>query len=230
MEFFDDMRPGGAAAKDRNDEGAGVVRMKAQFTDFGEAQPIYFLPWDESGAIVKLRLPAKGEHDPDPDVCFTAAINGCSAGGNTGRSDHNDAADFGRRALMNHMKSSESAQARSRLEGEVNKTQYIKTPGTAGNGTTPTAEAYERELQTRLNNKGSFQVTMVNPWGCVFGVRTGDNWPFYLKENGTVVCNYVTKQTVRTVSYAKPMRLTKIFPGGTSGVASMRHTVPIKIT
>lgn len=244
VEFFDDVRPGGAAIADRNDEGAGVVRMNAQFADFGEALPIYFLPWDESGAIVKLRLPAKGAHDPDPDIFFTAAINGCSvfvqgqpdtptvyhAGGNTGRSNHNDAANFWRRALMNHMRNSGTAHARGKLEGEVNKTHYIKTPGTEGNSTTPIAEAYERELKARLNKKGSFEVTMVNPWGCVFGIRKGTNWAFYLQENGTVVCNYVTKKAVRTVSYAKPMRLSKIFPGGTSGVASMRHMVPVKIT
>jgi hypothetical protein len=244
IELFNDVRPGGARAEDRNDEGAGVIRLKSAFGAFGEAQPAYFLPWDESGAIVKLRISAKGTNNPDPDVFFTAAINGCSvfvqgtassptvyhAGGNTGRSDHNDAARFWRHALINHVKTSRTAQGRGKVQGEVNKTEYVKTPGTVGNATTPTADQYERELKARLDKKGSFTVTMVNPWGCVFGVRTGTDWEFYLQENGTVVCNYVTKTGVRTVSYARPMQLTKIFPGGPSRIASMRLLVPVKVT
>jgi len=244
IELFDDMRPGGAKAEDRNDEGAGVVRMKSAYSTFGEAKPIYFLPWDESGAIIKLHLPTKGKHKPDPDVFFTAAINGCSvfvqgdpdnptvyhAGGNTGRSDHNDAARFWRHALVNHMKDSDTAQARGKIQAEVNKTDYVRTPGTQSNSSTPTADKYEQELKDRLNKKGSFTVTMVSPWGCVFGVRTGTNWEFYLQENGTVVCNYVTKAGVRTVSYARPMKLNKIFPGGTSSISSMSLPVPITIS
>ena len=235
---------GGGKMEDRNDEGAGVVRMKSAYAAFGEAKSIYFLPWDESGAIIKLHLPTKGRHNPDPDVFFTAAINGCSvfvqgdpdnptvyhAGGNTGRSDHNDAARFWRHALVNHMKSSDTAQARGKIQAEVNKTDYVRTPGTQSNSSTPTADKYEQELRQRLNKKGSFTVTMVSPWGCVFGLRTGNNWEFYLQENGTVVCNYVTKAGVRTVSYARPMKLNKIFPGGTSGISSMSLPVPVTIS
>jgi hypothetical protein len=244
IELFDDMRPGGGKMEDRNDEGAGVVRMKSAYSTFGEAKPIYFLPWDESGAIIKLHLPTKGRHVPDPDVFFTAAINGCSvfvqgdptsptvyhAGGNTGRSDHNDAARFWRHALVNHIKNSDTAQARGKLQAEVNKTDYVRTPGTQSNSSTPTADKYEQELKDRLNKKGSFTVTMVSPWGCVFGVRTGNNWEFYLQENGTVVCNYVTKAGVRTVSYARPMKLNKIFPGGTSNISAMSLPVPVTIS
>jgi hypothetical protein len=244
VELFDDMRPGGAKMEDRNDEGAGVVRMKYAYSTFGEASPIYFLPWDESGAIIKLHLPTKGKHAPDPDVFFTAAINGCSvfvqgdpdnptvyhAGGNTGRSDHNDAARFWRHALVNHLKNSETAQARGKIQAEINKTDYVRTPGTQSNSSTPTADKYEQELKDRLDKKGSFTVTMVSPWGCVFGLRTGTNWEFYLQENGTVVCNYVTKAGVRTVSYARPMKLNKIFPGGTSSISSMSLPVPVTIS
>jgi hypothetical protein len=245
MELFADVRPGGGKSEDRNDEGAGVVRMNAQYSSFGEAKPAYFLPWDESGAIIKLRIPKKGTGEaPDPDIFFTAAINGCSvfiqgdadsptvyhAGGNTGRSDHNDAARFWRQALANHLKSSDTAQGRGKIQGEINKTHYIRTPGTKSNLSTPQADRYEQELKERLDKKGSFKIEMVSPWGCVFGVRTGNNWEFYLQENGTVVCHYVEKKNVRTVQYAKPMRLSKIFPGGTSQLGSMTHLVPVKIT
>ncbi|HTV42642.1 MAG TPA: hypothetical protein VMF08_18910 [Candidatus Sulfotelmatobacter sp.] len=239
IELFNDMRAVG------NNEGLGVVRLKTQYSTFGEAGPVYFLPWDAGGAIVKLRIPNKGAHAPDPDIFFTAAINGCSvfvqgnpdaptvyhAGGGTGRSDANDAARFWRQTLANHIKDSQSAQGRGKIGGEVNKTDYVKTPGTVNNQSTPRAEAYERQLKEKLNKKKSFQVTTVFPWGCVFGVRTGVNWAFYLQENATVKCDYVSWfKPVRTVSYARPVQLTKIFPGGTSRIASMSHLVPVKIS
>lgn len=240
IEMYDDMR---SAIEDRNMEGVGATRMRADFEDFGEAQPMYFLPWDEGGAIVKLRIPAEGELGVDPNIFFTAAINGCSvfvqgdpasptvyhAGGNTGRSTHNDAARFWRHALGKHIASSRTAKARGIIKGEVNKTHYIKTPGTIGNSTTPTAEHYEKELQDRLNQRGSFTVTMVNPWGCVFGVREAGTWKFYLQENATVVCHHVTPTGVRQISYARPMKLNQIFPGSPSMVSSMSHDVPVRV-
>src|SRR5205823_1211115 len=123
----------------------------------------------------------------------------------------------------------DSAKGRGKIGGEVDKTQYVKTPGTQGNSTTPLADRYEKELKAQLDKKGSFKVVMVNPWACVFGVRTGTAWAFYLQQNGTVTCNYVSKAGVRTVSYAKPMRVTKIFPGGSSHLATMSHLVPVKV-
>jgi len=239
IELFKDVRAGGG-----NNEGVNVTRMRSQYAQFGEAEPVYFLPWDQSGAIVKLRIPAKGGHAPDPDFFFTAAINGCSVfvqgdptsptvyhgGGATNVSDKNEAARFWRHALINHIKTSGTAQARGRISGEVNKTHYVTTPGTVNNTSTVTAEKYEKLLKDQLNKKGSFEVQEVSPWGCVFGVRTGNDWAFYLQENATVICNYVTKGGVSTRSYARPMKVSKIFPGGTSGISTMNHIVPISIT
>jgi hypothetical protein len=227
-----------------NIEGVDVTRMRVGYAAFGEAEPCYFLPWDESGAIVKLRIPARGTHAPDPGIFFTAAINGCSvfiqgdpdgptvyhAGGSTNRSDKNDAARFWRVALRNHIRSSETAQARGQIQGEVNKTHYVTTPGTQRDSSTPTAETYEKLLKEKLDKRGSFEVREVSPWGCVFGIRTGDNWKFYLQENATVICNYVTRTGVRTVCHARPMKVNQIFPGGTSQISAMNHIVPITVT
>src|SRR5262249_48847271 len=44
------------------------------------SEPLYFLPWP-SDAIVQMALPLRGTAGagvPDPDVFFTAPINGCS--------------------------------------------------------------------------------------------------------------------------------------------------------
>lgn len=238
VELFNDARDVG------NNEGRDAIRMRTKFSPFGEAEPVYFLPWDDRGVIVKLRIPAKENRGTEPDVFFTAAINGCSvfiqgdpdeptvyhAGGPTGIKDPNEAARLWRHALMQHIKSSATAQARGRLEAEVNKTHYISTPGTSGNSSTPAVDAYEKELKSLLDKKGSFQITRTFPWGCIFGIRSGANWAFYLQENATVYCDYVSKKSVRTMKYAKPVRLSKIYPGGSSCIASMSHTVPVKIS
>ena len=105
----------------------------------------------------------------------------------------------------------------------------MKTPGTVGNATTPRAQQYQDYLKSELDKKGKFNVTMVNPWGCVMGIRTGDNWAFYLRENATVICNVVTKKVVTRVKYARPISIRQIFPGG-GGVADMRIKVPVTLS
>ena len=241
IEFYKDMKMGGKSGASQ--EGIGVMRFDAGYDSTTGGTPIYFLPWDTSGAIIRLVIPRKGVNTPDPDIFFTAAINGCSvffqgtpdhptiyhAGGSSGESDHNQAAKFWRQALRNHIANSATATNRGGIVGEVNKTQYVKTPGTKGNSSTPQAEEYERHLKQKLDKTGKFTVTMVNPWGCVMGIRTGNNWMFYLQENATVICNIVTKTGVQTRYYAKPMSIRQIFPGS-GAIASMRATVPVKVT
>ncbi len=254
IQFYKDMdRAGIQSQKDllgnitspaeTNTEGKGVIRFKVSYNAVNGWAPVYWLPWYSYGGIVRLVIPPKGRNNPDPDVFFTAAINGCSvffqgtaqnptiyhAGGSTGQSDHNMAARFWRKALRNYIASSNSARNRGHVPGEVNKMHYVKTPGTTGNSTTPQAQEYERYLKQKLDKTGKFTVMMVNPWGCVMGIRTGNDWAFYLQENATVVCNIVTKKDgVQQRSYARPMAITKVFPGG-GAVASMKMKVPVKV-
>lgn len=227
----------------QNNEGIGVVRFRSSFDVRPGWAPVYFLPWESGGAIVRLRIPPKGTTDPDPDIFLTAAINGCSvfvqgdatsptlyhAGGDTGQSDPNEAARFWRQALRHHINNSASARGRGRVAAEVNKTEYVKTPGTVGNSTTPRAQEYENWLKAKLDKAGRFTVTMVNPWGCVMGIRKGTAWSFYLQENATVICNIVTKSGVEQRYYARPMALRQIYPGGAS-LATMRMKVPVKVS
>ncbi|HEU4630716.1 MAG TPA: hypothetical protein VFS08_13275 [Gemmatimonadaceae bacterium] len=254
VELYEDRDRSGIMAKtdldgniisrgEQNIEGIGVIRFRSSFDERPGWAPVYFQPWDSSGAIVRLRIPPKGTTDPDPDIFLTAAINGCSvfvqgsadsptlyhAGGDTGQSDHNQAARFWREALAKHIRDSASARGRGSLAAEVNKTEYVKTPGTVGNATTPRAQEYERWLKAKLDKAGRFTVTMVNPWGCVMGIRTGTTWSFYLQENATVICNIVTKTGVEQRCYARPMALRQIFPGGAS-LANMQMKVPVKIS
>jgi hypothetical protein len=240
IDFYKDKKMGGRSGTEQ--EGIDALRFDASFNANSGGHPIYFLPWDQSSAIVRLSIPQKGTNNPDPDIFFTAAINGCSvfvqgtpsnptiyhAGGNTGQSDHNEGAKFWREALRKHINSSASAKARGNLVAEVNKTDYVKTPGTVGNSTTPRAQAYEDMLKANLDKAGKFSVTMVNPWGCVMGIRTGADWAFYLQENGTVITSVVTKAGVVVQYFARPMHIRQIYPGGSS-VASMQMTIPVKV-
>ncbi len=228
--------------KIRNDEGADTVRFKSSFKAKSGHKPVYFLPWDAGGAIIKLQIPQKGAMNPDPDIFFTAAINGCSifvqgnadspsvyhAGGSTGQSDPSEGARFWRNALDNHIQNTATALARGPIQGEVSKTDYIKEPGVAG-GTTNRALQFEQHLQNNLNKHGKFTVTMVNPWGCVMGIRTGQDWSFYLQENGTIICNLVTRKGVQTRKYSRPMSVRKLYPGGWTNVANMSQQIPVKV-
>lgn len=242
IEMYSDVR-GHGGSDGGNNEGKDVVRMRSQFSPFGEAVPVYFLPWDDRGFIVKLRIPKAVRGDGTPDIFFTAAINGCSvfmqgaadaptiyhAGGPTGIKDPSEAARMWRTVLNKHVMDSRTAMARGRVGGEVNKTNYIKSNASMGGQSTVTADNYERELHSLLDKKGSFRIETIYPWGCVFGIRINGDWAFYLQENATVSCHYVRKKDVRTVMYARPIQISKVFPGGSSRIASMSHTVPVKI-
>ena len=240
IKFYKDKKMGGRSGAEQ--EGIDAMRFDATYDDTSDWTPIYYLPWDESGAIVRLTIPNMGARDPDPDIFFTAAINGCSvfiqgsadnptvyhAGGNTGQSDHNEAAKFWKEALRKYVAATPVATARGTIVTEVNKTEYVKTPGTIGNATTPRAQQYENTLKAKLDKTGKFTVTMVNPWGCVMGIRTGNNWAFYLQENATVITSVVTKTGATTQYFARPMHIRQVYPGG-GAVASMKMKVPVQI-
>lgn len=230
--------------RQNNVEGIDVVRMRASYAEAPHRRPIYFLPWDTKGAIVRLRIPPKGSvPGPDPDIFITAAINGCSvfvqgdptsptvyhAGGDTGQSDHNQAARYWRDMLHRIIDEKDRRGGFGQVMAEVNKTHYIKTPGTTGNMSTPTAERHERELKARLARDGRVTLTFINPWGCVMGIRRGDRWSFYLQENGTVICQYATKHKVEQRSYARPLALREIYPTGTR-IAELTPSVPMRMS
>ena len=64
--------------------------------------------------------------------------------------------------------------------------------------TTATAASFEQWLKT--NQSDEFRVQAVSAWGCVFGIRFGRAWSFYLQENATTtILRYVKKQDVKTV-------------------------------
>jgi hypothetical protein len=211
-------------------EGAGAVDVKGSYTAQTGWAPVYFLPWEKAGGIVELTIPRKGSDSSpheDPDLFFTAAINGCSvffqgepdnptiyhAGGDTGRKDVEAGADFWREVLTNF-----ADLSRGQFKSEVNKTEYITTPGVFaddGSLTTQQAQEYQRFLTDK--HKTQLTIQMVSPWGCVMGVRAGDEWAFYLQENATIVFMYLDKHRPegnRMQTVARPMSVREVYPGG----------------
>ena len=84
---------------------------------------------------------------------------------------------------------------------EVNNTDYINQTGVSGGAQTLHTDQYLAWLKTLPS--GPIMVNRVVPWGCVFGIRYGRLWSFYLQENAVVytykiVAKYTTEQVTET--------------------------------
>ena len=223
-------------------EGADVIHFDSQFSPRADYVPVFFLPWESAGGVIRITLPPAAVGDPE--IFFTAAINGCSiffqgndqnpviyhAGGPTNRADANAAAKYWRDTVRANLKA-----GRGGITGEVNKTHYIATPGVdipaaypgAPTVTSQSAKAY----QDWLNNKLSTSITLksVLPWGCVVGIRTAGHWTFYLQENATVIWRKTLKDGTTTDRYfGRPMVIREVFPAG-GAIADMKCKVPTQI-
>jgi len=224
--------------------------------------------------MVFMTIPRKGVPpvgaavgQPDPDIFFTAAINGCSVffqgtaqnptvyhcGGDPDYRPHpkmakvngfkkavrdpNEAAEFWRALVLAH-----GDLTKGEVGGEVNKTQYIMDTPTADASEKRTAnsDAYFKWLKkNKLADKDKFRIVEVRPWGCVFGVRTGDDWQFYLQENATITYTSVrttsklgglskTRVDVDTYEVARPMYVREVWPNS-GGAVKMTHPVALEL-
>ena len=217
-------------------EGSDVLHFDTSYAAGSDRIPIYFLPWDAGGAMVQLTLPQKGQPDPDPDLFFTAAINGCSVffqgtpqrptiyhcGGDTGKgSDHAAAAKFWR-----DMVAANRDGGKGDVASEVNKTHYIKEQGS---NTTQRAAEFEAWLKNKNQNR--LNIMSVNPWGCVMGIRKDDKWTFYLQENGSIVYttmlkkHFYSKPSLETRIVGRPMIVRQVYPGMSGGI-TMKSSLP----
>lgn len=201
--------------------------------------PVWFLPW-ESHHLIEMSIPPRqNEDDDDPDdpkIFFTAAINGCSvfvrgdprsptvthAGISQTQTPYgNDPATFWRHLLEANLAGSNIHAGKT---WEVNNTDYINQTGISGGAKTVNTDRYLQWLKTLPS--GPITVSRVVPWGCVFGIRYGRLWTFYLQENATI-CTYKLVSQYSSVSVKK---------SGISGVlgktqeVSVRRTVKVEST
>lgn len=85
---------------------------------------------------------------------------------------------------------------------KVNNADYINQTGVSGNAKTANTDEYLRWLKTLPS--GPVTVSHVVPWGCVFGIRYGRLWSFYLQENAVIhTYKVVAKYSTETVTDTK---------------------------
>ncbi len=202
-------------------EGGDHIYFDCDYAQQANYVPVYYLPWDDSGASIRLTIPRMGSNNPDPRVFFTAAINGCSiffqgtqdnptvyhCGGSTGYgSDVQKATDFWEEVMTEFLASDQKAGAMGPLGNRnVNKQEYITTPNVKAKQVGPTgiaskelttnrAKSYQGDLVTK-HRAGKLTVRQVSPWACVLGRRNdAGDWTFYLQENATIQYHEVKRE------------------------------------
>lgn len=222
-------------------EGFDTVYLEASINPVNQWNPCYFLPWKPQ-AMVYMTIPRQGTRvgnptPPDPDIFFTAAINGCSVfiqgdpanptiyhcGGDpdypTTKRDPQVAATFWRNLVIN------SGEQGQRLRGEVNKTDYVLDITTTNAAEKSTASSRQYESWLKANTDDTVRIKQVKPWGCVFGIRRNGNWTFYLQENATIQYATIRKKKialgplkkkieVEVKEVGRPMHVREIYPNG----------------
>ena len=155
--------------------------------------PIHWLPWGKE-KVVTSTIPAvpsnvvEADEDENPRFFFTAGISGCSVfvkgpgssptifhSGTQGVLDRSanefwleqvDAATGGKAFDYSIFTDVDKSQYMNRQSGAVS--DYIKWAQGSGSGGNP------------------FTVEIINNFGCVFGIRFGRHWSFYLQESGLI--------------------------------------------
>ena len=187
--------------------------------------PVWYLPWNAYGASIRLTIPpagtGAGPNNDDPDIFFTAAINGCSiffqgtaqnptiyhCGGSTGygNTELDEGAWFWEHIVNDFINFD---QGRHKNKGAlfgttVDKRDYVKQTGVTLNNqpvsgfnqpvTQRAKDYYDDLLQSK--QKSGIVIKEVSPWGCVLGRRDGNgDWQFYLQENATVLYTGITRK------------------------------------
>lgn len=176
----------------------------------------WFLPW-ASNHVTKMTIPPKVPPKPgsgpvaaatDPDIFFTAAINGCSVmvtgdprtptiahGGTTdNRSNlsHEDAFAGGNAKLhwTTLFRQNQQGSGNNGPIYGIHKGDYVNT---AQSGTTRAATMYSDYFKNTPSN--NMRVETVLPKGAVFGLRDGTgNWSFYLQKSVSITFTKLVKK------------------------------------
>lgn len=158
---------------------------------------------------MKLRQ-ANGEDNDDPDnpgIFFTAALSGCSVfvDGAPTRPRIVHAGLTGKIAVNARTFWEERLVDLARCQGapiddhlcSIDKSKYMDTVW---------GKAYRAWLESEY--KDALTINEVSEWACVFGIRYGRLWTFYLQKNATVTTYRVVKksQVQSTRSQGEVMR------------------------
>jgi len=155
--------------------------------------PTHWLPWGKE-KVVTTSIPAvprnlvEPDEDENPRFFFTAGINGCSVfvkgpatnptlfhSGTQGTLKR-DASEF----WLEQVDTATSGKAfDTSIFSDVDKSQYM-------NRQSPAVKDFIKWAQGEGRGGNSFTVELVNNFGCVFGMRFGHHWSFYLQEAGLI--------------------------------------------
>lgn len=217
-------------------EGGDTLEVDTSTVAKAGYDPVYYLPWDISGASIRMTIPAWNPHNNDPNVFMTAAINGCSiyfqgtrnnptiyhSGGTTNfaKEQINETVAFWD-ALMAEFQDYDqqhNINLGALAPAKVNKTHYITDPNTqktqtnAFTGTTMYSFSTQRALKykallKRQNALGKLTIREVCPWACVLGRRDANgDWTFYMQENASVVYSQVERTLPNLFAGKKVLR------------------------
>ena len=185
--------------------------------------PCWFLPW-KSGRIVRLKIASVVGNGktlqfgngidpmPNPDIFFTASLNGCSvfAVGDAMAPSVYHAGTDGKMTDVQGNETTEKAWERlvgksggGKQVGSIGATDYISEliPGARSNDDRLTTNdagvfykttARAKQLEQRLKDRGDLSKFSVSPVGSVFGIRDGTNWRMTLVRNALVMTQKVT--------------------------------------
>lgn len=211
----------------------------------------WFLPW-ASNHVTKLTIPPRIPPKPgqavstatDPDIFFTAAINGCSVmvtgdpktptvahgGTQDDRSKlSNDNAFQGGNARAHWLRVFSQNQQNAGNNGPItgiHKDDYVNY---ALSGTTREAAEYVKYFESTPAK--NMKVEHVLPKGAVFGLRDGaGNWSFYLQKSVSIIFMRLVKKSgfLKKTTYVPGMK-TVDKGGGATQVTVDQDTVTVPI-
>jgi len=211
-------------------EGGDLISFNSTYTNPPPPNhiPVYFLPWDITGASVRMTIPPQGTNNPDPDIFFTAAINGCSIffqGTPASPTIYHCGASttgYAKDQLTETAEFLDYDTGQNRNLGalsarSVNKTEYVATPGIKSRPdqvnaitgtvmqsfTTKRAKSYQNDLKAK-HGLGKLTIEEISPWACVLGRRdAAGDWTFYLQENATIIYHQITRSLPNLFKGAK---------------------------
>jgi len=174
--------------------------------------PVWYLPWQSMKMIEVSIDPVGGSPnapllEPDnpnnPGLFFTAAINGCSVfvrgqsmnptvyhGGIDGKLNV-DAAEFWESCMA--AVGTLDGTKNTKLQKGINRSAYVNDPK-LGVDSFKTDTSVEFEKWLKEKKAGAVTIEAVYASGCVFGIRYGRNWSFYLQKSAQVKTTRVMKE------------------------------------
>jgi hypothetical protein len=177
----------------------------------GDEIPIHWLPWGKE-KVVTTQIPAvprnlvEPDEDQNPRFFFTAGISGCSVfvkgpatsptifHSGTQGTLLRDAGEF----WLEQLETATGGKVfESSIFSDVDKSQYMDRNSQA-------VQAYVKWAQGEGSGGNTFTVELVNNFGCLFGIRYGHHWSFYLQEAGLVSTARFLKQSETVVNKTGP--------------------------